>query len=93
MFRQTCLLINTLQPACIGHVNLQDDVEIAFMIRGLVYRHALSSQYDAVAMVDNLARWTCDMNATTIQVCKEDPGESQQCFGERDMYCREQVVP
>ena len=60
------LLVDGLEPTCVGHVNLQDHVKVSLMIWSFILRHALSAKYDAVSRLDNLARRAGDMNTPSV---------------------------
>ena len=76
----TYLDVYRSEPLFVWHVNLEDNIKVAFVIWGLVLRHTLPPKDDAIARLNDLARRTANMDATPIQVGDENSREPQERF-------------
>jgi len=71
------LLVNSLQPFLIRHLNGKDNVKIAFLVWSLVDRHSFTPYHNGVVRFDDFARRSGDLHATAIQVSNQYPREAQ----------------
>lgn len=76
----TNLGVDSVEPALIGHVDLEHDIEVALVIWCLVHRHALSTEDDTISRLDNFPSRALDMNPATIQVGDKDAREAKKCL-------------
>lgn len=84
--------VNGFKPIFVWHVDLEYDIEVAFVVWGLVLRHTLSAKDDAVARLDDFAWWAGNVDTAAIQMGDENPRESEERFRQRNVDRREQVA-
>lgn len=80
-------------PLRIRHVDLEDNIQLSFLVWVLVHRHTLAANHDAVPRLQRLAHRIRHEYATAIQVREDYPRESEQRFRQCDVHFREQIIP